>query len=263
MHTTRQPSRTGKKASSSIHGARDDSRPSASRPSALELAERLEDWREQALAGRDPRRQWRLAMSLAAPVVAELYAAGVEGLAERIERALEDLRSEWTDEGRADAFSWLPSSLAEGDDEVVLRLRRDVGQLTAFLRTAQQLAEQTRPPRRSDGNRPRTRPRITKEEANARAREILRESPGITARKLSERIGCSLGLISKLSAWKAVRERRERAKPPAAPKAVSLESPEAMLQRLKEEQQKDGESDGSIRPFEPGRPSHFHLRRKP
>lgn len=67
------------------------------------------------------------------------------------------------------------------------------------------------------------RNRIAKDEANVRAREILKQNPNITARDLAKEIGCSQGLISKLPAWQAVMEkRRQGCVPKTSPKTVSL-----------------------------------------
>jgi hypothetical protein len=52
--------------------------------------------------------------------------------------------------------------------------------------------------------------KITKDEANVRARQLLRETPNWdwTCRKLAKLIPCSLGWIPKLSAWRAYHEKR-------------------------------------------------------
>jgi len=58
------------------------------------------------------------------------------------------------------------------------------------------------------------KPRINRKEANTKAREILKQKPDVKARDLSEEIGCSLGLISKLPVWKAIQEEREKGRKP-------------------------------------------------
>ena len=111
--------------------------------------------------------------------------------------------------------------------------------------------------------------KITKEEANVRAREILKANPSITARDLSTAIPCGLGLVSQLPAWQAVLEERRKRKPPKTPKVVSLEAihesinqDDEELNRLTKEQHDDGKSDGSIEPFEKRGKSKFVPRRK-
>jgi hypothetical protein len=64
--------------------------------------------------------------------------------------------------------------------------------------------------------------RITSDEANIRAREILVENPTISSRDLAAQIGCSSGLISKLPAWRAVQEQLAAGARPKRMKTVSL-----------------------------------------
>lgn len=143
-------------------------------------------------------------------------------------------------------------------------------------------AEAARPQlRKNDGQKPRqpgepagATPRadtpITNAEANIRAREILATEPTITARGLAKRIPCALGLVPKLTSWKAVQEQRKKAQPPKTPKCISLEDVEesigkddAELKRLLVEQQDDGKSDGSIHPFKKRGKSRFIQRGTP
>jgi primosomal protein N' len=63
---------------------------------------------------------------------------------------------------------------------------------------------------------------MPKAEANIKAREFLRKKPKATARELSVGIGCSLGLISQLPAWKAVQEERAKDRKPKKAAEVSL-----------------------------------------
>ncbi len=95
-----------------------------------------------------------------------------------------------------------------------------------------------------------TRPRITKEEANIRAREALKASNDWSVRKLAKTIGCSDGLANDLPAWKAwLEERRPSGEP--APKAIratdklldGIGEPDAQLQLLIGEQQADQKAD--------------------
>ncbi len=124
------------------------------------------------------------------------------------------------------------------------------------------------------------RVKFTLKEANVRVREELKKDRNATVRNLSDRIGCSVGLVTMTAAWKAVNEERRKRKKPTIPKAVSLtgklraklpakaddpaESAQANeeLDRLVAEQKADGESDGSMAPFEPRGRSRFQPRRK-
>ena len=63
--------------------------------------------------------------------------------------------------------------------------------------------------------------RLTKDEANIKAREYLRKHPKAKARELASGIGCSVGLVPELTAWKAVQEERKK-RQQKAPKAVAL-----------------------------------------
>ena len=63
--------------------------------------------------------------------------------------------------------------------------------------------------------------RVTKNEANVKAREYLRKHPKAKARELANGIGCSVGLVPELTAWKAVQEERKK-RQQKAPKAVAL-----------------------------------------
>ncbi len=68
---------------------------------------------------------------------------------------------------------------------------------------------------RSTGEKSRQPPsRVTKNEANITARELLRQNPNATVRQLAKGVGCSTGLVSKLPAWKAVKEQRDIGRQP-------------------------------------------------
>jgi len=56
--------------------------------------------------------------------------------------------------------------------------------------------------------------KITKKEANIRARKILKKKPLIKSRELAKEIPCSIGLVPKLPAWKAVMEQRRKGRKP-------------------------------------------------
>ncbi len=64
--------------------------------------------------------------------------------------------------------------------------------------------------------------KITKDEANVRARSLIKENPGITARQLEEEIPCSIGLVSQLPAWIALQEYKRKTFGGKRPKIVSL-----------------------------------------
>jgi hypothetical protein len=68
-------------------------------------------------------------------------------------------------------------------------------------------------------------PRITKNEANFKARKIIGSNPDITAIDLASQIGCSRSLVYTLGAWQSVAERTRKDKPPPSPKAVSFTKP--------------------------------------
>jgi len=104
---------------------------------------------------------------------------------------------------------------------------------------------------RSWNSEPRARmPKTSREEANINARAYLRDHADATARQLAEGIGCALGLVSKLAAWKAVQEEREKGRKPK-PKAIRLtermlnatgRNQQATLTALVAEQQADQEA---------------------
>jgi hypothetical protein len=99
------------------------------------------------------------------------------------------------------------------------------------------------------------KPRITKEEANLRAREALKgrapKGNRWSLRALSKAIGCSDGMVPKLPAWQAYREEKGLRKGPAAPKGVTLSDkisetegkPDEELERLIAEQDADRTAD--------------------
>jgi hypothetical protein len=66
------------------------------------------------------------------------------------------------------------------------------------------------------------RSRMTKVEANIKARDFLRENPGATSRELATGIGCSTGLVSKLPAWQAVKEQRNKGRQPKKAGTMAL-----------------------------------------
>ena len=78
--------------------------------------------------------------------------------------------------------------------------------------------------RGTHGSRKEKRQRISREEANFRAREALKNPKLRSVRKLAEAIGCSEGLVAQLPAWRAYQEELERCgeKKVRAPKAVGL-----------------------------------------
>jgi len=98
------------------------------------------------------------------------------------------------------------------------------------------------------------RKNVTREEANIRAREVLKRHPPPgkerwTVRILADAIGCSESLVSKLSAWKAYYAKWKeqhphsvRAIPMTAPIEDSLAARDAELHRLVEEQERDAKS---------------------
>lgn len=91
--------------------------------------------------------------------------------------------------------------------------------------------------------------KITKEEASLKARECLLKKPNATARELASDVGCSVGLVPELPAWRAVVEQRNKGRKPRPPKAVNLSDAvvanepqeDAELQRLIGEQEADAE----------------------
>jgi len=58
------------------------------------------------------------------------------------------------------------------------------------------------------------RQKISKKEANTKAREILEKDFDINIRDLAGKIPCSIGLASKLPAWKAVQQERKKGRKP-------------------------------------------------
>jgi hypothetical protein len=114
------------------------------------------------------------------------------------------------------------------------------------------------------------RPRIDCDEANIRARDILKQAPNLTAKELAKKVPCSVGLIPKLSAWQAVMEQRRKGRKPKSPRAVSFtHETEAVvgegdptLEDLMDEQARDGTADGSIAPLTKCAKSPFTQRRE-
>jgi hypothetical protein len=92
-------------------------------------------------------------------------------------------------------------------------------------------------------------PRISMAEANIKAREHLNKHRDAKVRDIANGIGCSVGLVAQLSAWKAVQSERQKGRKPKAPGAVGLTDAviantgkkDATLQRLIGEQQDDYE----------------------
>ncbi|MFC1782728.1 hypothetical protein ACFL02_03975 [Planctomycetota bacterium] len=111
-----------------------------------------------------------------------------------------------------------------------------------------------------------TKPRISKNEANLRARKYLQinKSRRISARELHKEIDCSLGLVAKLPVWKAYQEKIKEMNPPKTPKAVpftkKIEATTGQdddpLEKLINEQKADQELDNATKP-------KFIPRRKP
>jgi hypothetical protein len=106
-----------------------------------------------------------------------------------------------------------------------------------------------------DGQGSGRKPKISKEEANVRVRELLRETPtwDWTTRKLAEQIPCSLGWISYLPAWRAYHEKRKELRRAGTIKTVSLSDEfeavlgtgkkDNVLNQLIAEQEKDQRQD--------------------
>jgi len=82
------------------------------------------------------------------------------------------------------------------------------------------------------------RPRMSKQEANVIAREILVSNPKIAARALAEEIGCSLGLVPKLPAWRAVQEKLAEGRKPR-----ERSTDPRVLEELIDEQRADAGAD--------------------
>ena len=116
--------------------------------------------------------------------------------------------------------------------------------------------------------------KLTKGEANIKAREFLRENPNATARELATGIGCSSGLVSKLPAWQAVTEQRDKGRQPKKAVTVALTSKmeqaigvedEALI-KLINEQQADAEPSplqDDAADNRPGAPRRAKVYRKP
>jgi len=77
---------------------------------------------------------------------------------------------------------------------------------------------------------PTATPKITKAEANLRAREVLASNNNITAKDLAKRIGCSKSLVYTLGAWVAVAEVRKEKKPTSPPAIPLTETVEAITE---------------------------------
>ncbi|MHC4063595.1 MAG: hypothetical protein ACYSUI_03710 [Planctomycetota bacterium] len=122
---------------------------------------------------------------------------------------------------------------------------------------------------------PTVRTTISADEANQKAREILKHDPNITRDCLAAKIGCATGTVSSLGAWKAVQERRKeereenrKARPPQAvsltPKLQSVvgEDDDA-LKKLVQDQHADSEP-SPLAEDHPGKaPLKVRTRRRP
>lgn len=86
------------------------------------------------------------------------------------------------------------------------------------------LLPQRKPAGDAKNEKPREHPpsRITKSEANVRARAFLQENPTATVRQLAIGVGCAIGLVPKLTAWQAVNEERKKGRAPKSPGVVSF-----------------------------------------
>ncbi len=114
--------------------------------------------------------------------------------------------------------------------------------------------------------------RARKDEANIMARQYLKDSPNATARELQARIGCSIGLVSKLPAWEAVQEQKSKGREPKKAKVVSLTAKlqrtagdeDKSLAKLIDEQDADAEpSPMQDDPRRDGSPRRAKVYRKP
>ena len=93
--------------------------------------------------------------------------------------------------------------------------------------------------------------KITEEEANVRARELIKENPNYTIRKLAEKIPCSIGLVQQLLAWRALQEYKKKMfgnqRPKVIPLTKELEaclgSKDEQLNQLIAEQEKEKRQD--------------------
>ena len=99
--------------------------------------------------------------------------------------------------------------------------RRDRQPLVATLREWQRAAR-TRAAEADEAVKPTVRRGMKKSEANILAREYLRDHPTANIRAVAKGIGCSTGLVSKLTAWKAVQEERNRRRRPPRTNEISL-----------------------------------------
>jgi len=89
--------------------------------------------------------------------------------------------------------------------------------------------------------------KITKDEANIRARDLIKENPNHTIRSLAKKIPCSIGLVCQLPAWRALQEYKKKTFGKKRPKVIPLTkklkaclgSKDDQLQQLIAEQTKD------------------------
>lgn len=110
-------------------------------------------------------------------------------------------------------------------------------------------------PQTPDDSKPSEKATMTKEEANVRARDLLRETPtwDWTARRLAAQIPCCLGWISGLPAWRGYHEKRKQLRRAGTIKTVSLTDEleavlgtgdkDEMVNRLIAEQEKEQRED--------------------
>jgi len=105
-------------------------------------------------------------------------------------------------------------------------------------------------PRRAEGPARRTRS-MPQKEANLKARDYLQDHPQATARELASAIGCAVGMVPRLPAWRAVQEELAKGRKPKAPGAVALTDKlresigrdESPLDQLLKEQEADARAD--------------------
>jgi hypothetical protein len=117
--------------------------------------------------------------------------------------------------------------------------------------------------------RPAKGARATAAEYNVRARDYLKEHPLATSRELADAIGCGLGTVPGLPAWRAVMEARKAGRVPRCVALTdglqgALGAEDAELRRLMQEQESDRRETGHGYEDDDEAPRHrFTPRRKP
>jgi hypothetical protein len=154
----------------------------------------------------------------------------------------------WVTEDEIDSRAWAGIPLKTG--EYAYKWEKLIRSALEQVKLRDKLDATTKTEKQENGGEE-TKVRITKDEANVRARTLIQENPNITIRKLAGKIPCSIGLVSKLPVWQALQEYKKKTfgtkKPKIVPLTKELEyilgSKDENLNQLIAEQENDEKQD--------------------